>query len=190
MTQYVLFENIKTGAIKPMILAEGCEPGENIFNRMVFKSATDVGMIDDASLKRLMTEFNLESEGLTRSEVVEALWKYISSTSTTLYGTVTPSEGDDQKDGDMTTKAKAKKAPKEKKAKKAAAGDGAGRKSGFAGKKLYKIADKNPRREGSHGFNSFALIKNGMTYETYIAGGGRLQDLTWDVKHGHVEVRD
>jgi hypothetical protein len=49
--------------------------------------------------------------------------------------------------------------------------------------------DKTPRREGTHGFKSFALIKNGMSYEAFIAAGGRTKDLAWDIDRKRVEAR-
>lgn len=87
--------------------------------------------------------------------------------------------------------AKAEKAPKAAKAEVAPKADGEkGRKSSFAGKKIYRLhKDGNPRRPGSFGYRSFALIKDGMSYEDYLAAGGRNTDLTWDVKHGFTEVR-
>lgn len=68
-------------------------------------------------------------------------------------------------------------------------GAGPGRKSNYAGKLIYKNVDGNPRREGTHGFKSFALIKNGMTYEQYITAGGRANDLAWDVEKGNVKIK-
>lgn len=68
-------------------------------------------------------------------------------------------------------------------------GENPGPRSGFSGKKLYKKVDGNPRREGTWGWKSFNLIKDGMTYEQYKAGGGRNNDLTWDIEHGFVEVK-
>lgn len=71
-----------------------------------------------------------------------------------------------------------------------AAGEGKrGRVSAFAGKKIYKLVSKNPRREGTAGFASFALITNGMKYESYIEKGGRSGDLAFDVAHKYVEVK-
>jgi hypothetical protein len=64
----------------------------------------------------------------------------------------------------------------------------AGRKSAFSGKKINKVAKENPRRKGSIGFKSFALIKNGMTYEQYLEAGGRRQDLAFDLTAGHVKL--
>lgn len=67
------------------------------------------------------------------------------------------------------------------------------RTSAFSGKTLHpaKFADDgspvNPRREGSHGFNSMQIIISnpGIGYDEYISAGGRLNDLTWDIKHGN-----
>ena len=89
-----------------------------------------------------------------------------------------------------TKKTAANKAPKAKKEKVAKAeNSGAGRKSGFSGMKIYLKAKENPRRAGTYGHASFELIKNGMTYEDFVAAGGRPQDLAWDVNKGNVEVR-
>lgn len=84
----------------------------------------------------------------------------------------------------MSTK---KKAAKKKAVKKSENGS-TGRPSKFTGKKITKLVKENPRREGSAGFKSFALIQNGMTYEKYIAAGGRRTDLDWSIKHKHVKV--
>jgi hypothetical protein len=89
----------------------------------------------------------------------------------------------------MATKKKSgKKAAKVTKKAVKKQGAGTGRKSKYAGKKITKLTKENPRRPGSAGHKSFALISNGMTYEQYIAKGGRRTDLEWDVKHKHVKV--
>lgn len=64
-----------------------------------------------------------------------------------------------------------------------------GPRSQYSGKKIYKLVDKNPRREGTCGWKSFNLIKDGMTYEQYKAAGGRNSDLAWDIDHGFTEVK-
>jgi hypothetical protein len=63
-----------------------------------------------------------------------------------------------------------------------------GRSSNFSGKKLRPLVDENPRREGTWGFKSMAIILSnpGITYEDFVAAGGRNNDLVWDIKHGHV----
>lgn len=64
-----------------------------------------------------------------------------------------------------------------------------GPRSSKNGKKIFKLVDGNPRREGTHGHKSFALIKDGMTYEQYMQAGGRNNDLGWDIDHKYVELR-
>lgn len=98
-----------------------------------------------------------------------------------------------------SAKKEAKKAAKAKKA------DGntdtddksRGRKSANLGKRIYKqYVDPetkkaaNPRREGTHGHKSYELIKDGMSYEDYIAAGGRNNDLRYDLDHGFVVLKD
>jgi hypothetical protein len=68
-----------------------------------------------------------------------------------------------------------------------------GRTSSFKGKKIHLSIDlkANPRREGTHGHKSMEIVinsKNGLTYEEYIAQGGRRQDLAWDLEHGNVWI--
>lgn len=53
---------------------------------------------------------------------------------------------------------------------------------------LRKLTRHNPRRQGTHGHTSFALIRSGMTYEDYVARGGRNRDLAWDVERGYVAL--
>ena len=68
-----------------------------------------------------------------------------------------------------------------------------GRKSNFAGKKLYPAEGikENPRREGSHGHKSMEIIMkhNGITYDDFVAAGGRPQDLAWDIAHNNVVLK-
>lgn len=87
----------------------------------------------------------------------------------------------------MATKKAAKKSSK-KVAKKSVESAGGGRTSGFAGMKITKLVKENPRREGTHGHASFALITSGMTYEKFIEAGGRRVDLDYDVKKGNLKV--
>jgi hypothetical protein len=95
-----------------------------------------------------------------------------------------PQEGDD-----MAAKKGRKRAAKTT-TRKAASDNGerTGRPSAFAGKVIRKVATENPRREGTHGYNSWELIKNGMSYEKYIEAGGRRQDLAWDLERGYVKL--
>lgn len=82
---------------------------------------------------------------------------------------------------------KEKAAPSEPKTKGRKAGSGK-----FAGKTVFALQDVNPRRVGSHGFNSYEVIrgkKDGVPYAEYISGGGRPNDLKWDIAHKWAEVR-
>ena len=59
------------------------------------------------------------------------------------------------------------------------------------GKFLKKLVDKNPRKEATHGFHSMGILINydePVSYETYLAEGGRPQDLRHDWNKGHVEI--
>lgn len=64
-----------------------------------------------------------------------------------------------------------------------------GRTSSLAGKSIIKLSVENPRREGTNGWKSWNLITVGMTYEQYVAAGGRRVDLAWDLKAGHIELK-
>ncbi len=63
--------------------------------------------------------------------------------------------------------------------------------SQFSGQKLFPKVKTNPRREGSHGFKSMSIIlaKPGISYEDYLAAGGRNSDIRYDIAHGHAEAR-
>lgn len=61
--------------------------------------------------------------------------------------------------------------------------------SQYAGKRLHIVTKTNPRRAGTAGWNSFEVMREGMTYEEYRLKGGRSNDLAWDVAHGYVEMR-
>tara|TARA_Y100000310_G_scaffold284225_1_gene306863 strand:- start:899 stop:1282 length:384 start_codon:yes stop_codon:yes gene_type:complete len=66
-----------------------------------------------------------------------------------------------------------------------------GRPAAYAGKTIHPVSKTNPRQPGSFGWHSFeAILKSpGLTYEQYLASGGRNNDLRWDVAHEFVEVR-
>jgi hypothetical protein len=63
-----------------------------------------------------------------------------------------------------------------------------GRKATAAGQTLKAGSSDNPRRAGSHGYRSLQIIIDnpGITTEDYLAKGGRLNDLRWDLAHGNV----
>lgn len=185
MPKIVLIENIETGRISPAVLPEGEEPGHNVFRRMAFTASADLLQIEDETLAEIMKSFELwaSDQTVSKEQAADTLWRHISKTSA-IY--TPPQVLAEQKESDtMATKTK-RAAKTEKKARAA----GAGRKSAFVGKKIYKKVQDNPRREGTNGYNSFALIRNGMKYEDYVAAGGRPQDLAWDLKHDYVELKD
>ena len=70
--------------------------------------------------------------------------------------------------------------------------NGRGRKSSFIGSRIVSTKTVNPRRPGSHGWRSMKIIiesgPDGISYEDFIAAGGRAVDLRWDVAHGNVMV--
>ena len=64
----------------------------------------------------------------------------------------------------------------------------------YAGKKIYALVDKNPRkRVNSYGWRSMEILLNcgevGIPYEDYLARGGRSNDLKWDIDRNWAEVR-
>lgn len=69
-----------------------------------------------------------------------------------------------------------------------------GKKSKFEGGIIKSNMNANPRREGTWGYKSFELIMaagdEGISYEEFLAKGGRNIDLTWDWNHGFVSVDD
>ena len=77
--------------------------------------------------------------------------------------------------------------------------DKKGRKSEMSGKIINCTVKPNaegvvvnPRKPGSHGFRSMAIVMDnpGITTEKYLELGGRLNDLKWDVDHGFVSATD
>lgn len=70
--------------------------------------------------------------------------------------------------------------------------------SALAGKVLVPIHKNgegdlsNPRREGTFGHSSFAIIlaagAAGIKTEDFVAAGGRLVDANWDIDHGYLRV--
>jgi hypothetical protein len=66
--------------------------------------------------------------------------------------------------------------------------NGPGRVSMYSGKTIIRLEKVNPRREDTHGFNSWNLLKKGMTYEQFITAGGRRVDLAWDIMKGNVKL--
>ena len=68
-----------------------------------------------------------------------------------------------------------------------------GRNSGYEGKMVRALVEKNPRRQNTHGFHSMGILINAgepVSYESYIAQGGRRQDLAWDIEKGYAGILD
>lgn len=63
--------------------------------------------------------------------------------------------------------------------------------SQFSGKAIHLLVKDNPRKAGTHGHRSFEIVQKqpGITYEAYIAAGGRNNDLRWDIEHKFAEVK-
>lgn len=78
--------------------------------------------------------------------------------------------------------------------KKASKPQHSGKKSKFEGGIIKSNMNANPRREGTWGYKSFELIMaagdEGISYEEFLAKGGRNKDLAWDWNHGFVSVDD
>ena len=55
---------------------------------------------------------------------------------------------------------------------------------------IIKDVKGNPRREGTFGYQSFAIIKNRMSLDSYIVKGGRMKDLRWDLAHGYCHLEE
>ena len=93
-------------------------------------------------------------------------------------------------------KAKAKNAAKPKAAKKGKANGDAtetkrkGRPSPLYGKKIKCLVKDNPRRAGTNGYHSMKIILENpnMLVEDFVANGGRIVDLKWDMNKGSVEL--
>jgi hypothetical protein len=85
-------------------------------------------------------------------------------------------------------KIKKSKAPAKKKAKKTVVSKPKNGKRMDPSLSITKLVKDNPRRKGTAGFKSFALLNNGMKVGTYLEKGGRAGDLRWDIAHGFVKV--
>lgn len=62
----------------------------------------------------------------------------------------------------------------------------------YIGKLIRPLVKENPRRVGSHGFRSMKIIldkPDGISVEAFLASGGRMKDLSWDLKFKHVVIK-
>lgn len=65
-----------------------------------------------------------------------------------------------------------------------------GRKSALAGKALYPNCEENPRKKGSKGHESYAIIARNpsITYEKFCAKGGHPGYVKLEVEQGNVRA--
>lgn len=169
----VFVESIESGLLRPArYVAQFVGP--EVYRQQVFRSFKDLEALDDQDLFDLAKSCAVPVT--TKTDTAQLLWFQANRTQSMYLG---PKE----KDNIM---AKAKRKPKNAVKIKA---ETRGRPSPLHGKKLYVKVEANPRRKGSIGAKSFNLIKNGMLVEDYIAAGGRMQDLRWDLTHKYVEAR-
>ncbi len=61
--------------------------------------------------------------------------------------------------------------------------------NGFAKHIIVKLVQYNPRRDGTHGWDSWEVLKPDMTYEQFLKAGGRHVDLAWDVQKNHLLLK-
>ena len=159
----------------------------------IFEVGKEVAVLEKAHMSRIPTPVLVQLYNKVRPERPIQKFRDRKAAESTMYPVLELLGGIPQPGAGKTMPAAAKKSGRKTATKKVAAkkesNGAAGRTSAFAGKKITKLVKDNPRREGTFGFKSFALIKNGMTYEAYLEAGGRRNDLAWDVEHKYVEVK-
>ena len=65
-----------------------------------------------------------------------------------------------------------------------------GRTSSLTGKKLYHAGKNHGLNEKKRRFKTYSMIKDGMTYEAFVAKKGNVGDLANLVKNGKVKVKN
>lgn len=152
--------------------------------------ATMVELFNLGSPTRLKNVFK------DREEAAKAVWPLLEKCSE-------PAKPRSQSEKDLnmakTPKAPAaQKAPAKKAAetKKTAAAKIApkGKASAFAGKTISlspKCKGENVRKEGTGGWNSMEIVRKAgkISYEDFVAKGGRRQDLAWDADRGSYDLK-
>lgn len=63
-----------------------------------------------------------------------------------------------------------------------------GRSKIASGATISLCVDVNPKRHKSKARERFDLYKNGMTVEQFVAAGGLLEDVRWDLKHEFISL--
>jgi hypothetical protein len=59
----------------------------------------------------------------------------------------------------------------------------------FDGMTITKLVSRNPRREGTAGWDDWKLIRNGMSFEAFKRAGGVRRILEENIARGFVRVR-
>ena len=182
-------ESVDTGRFLPALFTSK-EIGPEVWRQRAFHSLNELLELDDQDLADVARELNIELT--TKEETAQQIWDRAINSQSVYARTREQSKEFLQKGLDIMAKS-VKKAAKRKTATRKTNTEPKegqrGRPSELAGKKIYLKVDENPRRKGTHGHKSFALIKNGMAIEDFIAAGGRMADLRWDLLHKNVEVK-
>lgn len=183
MARIVFIENVDTGILQPARLSSKLL-GPEVWRGQVFKNVKEIEDLDEQDLADLASAMNITRT--SKRETAEMIWLRSNGTQTIYLQTFEQAKL--KLEREMGGKKATKRTPKSKTAKKAPR-EARGRPSEMAGKKIYLKVEENPRRKGTAGHKSFALIKNGMTVDDFVALGGRLVDLRWDAQHKYVEVK-
>lgn len=64
-----------------------------------------------------------------------------------------------------------------------------GKRSEYSGKRLYKLVEGNPFREGTHKHTSWLIITEAMTFEDYRRNRGRTEDVRQLIRSGHLQAK-
>lgn len=173
--------------LKPFALTKAEHRGDDTQEIMFVGQPSDLPKLHTAVLVELYnaldggTEKRPVKKFADRATAERRTWSVLRPTLETLTGVTQPEELP------MATATADKKSTKVSK-KTAANGNGA-RARGFApDASITKLVEEDGRRDGTPGAKSFKLIKDGMTVEQFVAKGGRLRDLRWDIAKKHVKV--
>lgn len=54
--------------------------------------------------------------------------------------------------------------------------------------RIRLLRKDNPKRPGTKSRDRFALYRDGMSVAEFLKAGGKRADISWDTKHGFIEV--
>lgn len=172
----VFVESIESGTIKSAVLNTDFI-GPEVWRGRAFTGLKAITELEDQDLHDLASALAIIFKD--RDDCAQQVWFRASRTQSIYIRT--------REEAEMGTQPKERKR-KPKGATKVSLGN-PGRPSELAGKKIHIKAKENPRRKGTAGYKSFELMKEGLSVEDFVAAGGRMADLRWDIKHKHVEVK-